>query len=139
MWIGAVMRIFVSLMVPFILFAGILWQKDFATAQKIAKKRNLPIMVFYESHDCSWCKKMLETTFKDPSIIKRMQDIVAVRVFKEEKNFPSWIQSKYTPTIFFLTPDGKEIIRPILGYQNSEYFHSYLDDVQRRKKRFMGE
>ena len=133
------MRLLLLLVPLFLLGAGIQWEKDFDTAWKKARKEHKVLMVFYESYHCSWCKKMLATTLKDPKVVRRLKDMVAVRVFKEDGNFPKQIFSKYTPTTFFLSADLKNIIRPVLGYQNSEYFLSYLDDVERRKGRYLKE
>jgi len=133
------MRLFV-LLVPFLVMAAqIDWQKNFASALQKAQKERKVLMVFYESHGCSWCEKMLATTLRDANVVKRLRNVVAVRVYKEDGDFPKSIASAYTPTTFFLTPKLHNIIRPVLGYQNVEYFLSYLDDVERRKERFLKE
>ena len=131
------MRLLLLLVPLFLMAANIQWEKDFYTAWNRAKKEHKVLMVFYESHHCPWCKKMLATTLKDPKVLQRLNDLVAVRVFKEDGDFPKRIYSKYTPTTFFFAPDLQNIIRPVLGYQNSEYFLSYLDDVDRRKSHFI--
>ncbi len=128
------MKRILLLLLPLFLIGGqIEWRKDFDTALKESKETHKPIMAFYESHHCSWCEKMLTTTFKDPKVIGRVNSLfVPVRIYKEAKNYPAKIHSKYTPTTFFLTPDLQPIIRPVLGYWNSEAFLSYIDDVQRK-------
>lgn len=131
------MRQLVMFLPLLLMAAQVDWQKDFASALQKAKKEHKVLMVFYESHGCSWCKKMLATTLRDAKVVKRLRNVVAVRVYKEDSNFPKSIHSPYTPTTFFLTPKLSNIIRPVLGYQNVEYFLSYLDDVERRKVRYM--
>lgn len=78
---------------------------------------------------------MLNTTLENEKVVKTVNQLfVPVKVFKEENNYPSFIYSKYTPTTFFLTIDGKNIIRPVQGYWDSESFLSFIDDVKRKMK-----
>lgn len=124
---------FIILFIPLLLFgASLQWQPNFEIARKMATKQQKPLMVFYESHHCKWCEKMLLTTLADPIIIKKLsQLVVAVKVFKEERNYPTTITSKYTPTIFFLDSRNQNIIRPILGYWDKESFLFYIKDLER--------
>ncbi|BCD62115.1 hypothetical protein NitYY0826_C0985 [Nitratiruptor sp. YY08-26] len=128
---------FIILSVPLLLAAQIQWQKDFSTALAIAKKSNKPLMIFYESKNCHWCKKMLHETLHNKKVSSRINnEVIAVKIWKERNDYPASFRAKYTPTTFFITPTQKQIIRPILGYVNVTYFLSYLDDVKRRKKRY---
>ena len=131
------MKLFIFFFPLMLLAANIHWEKDFYSALKKAQKEHKVLMVFYESHSCSWCKKMLSSTLRNPKVVQRLYSVVAVRVYKEEGNFPKKIASKYTPTTFFLSPSLHNIIRPLLGYQNVEYFLSYLDDVDRKKGHYI--
>jgi len=80
---------------------------------------------------------MKKETFRSKKVIKRLNnEIVAVKIYKENNKYSKYFNSKFTPTTFFITPNGKNIIRPILGYVNVEYFLSYLDDVKRRKAKY---
>ncbi len=128
------MKKFLFLLIPFLLFASqIEWEIDFNIALNRANKEKKPLMVFFESHNCKWCEKMLHTTFKNKQIIKRINDnFIPIKVYNNDKRLPKYIDSKITPTTFFITSKVENIIRPVLGYWDEESFLSFLDDVERR-------
>ena len=121
------------LFLPLLLFGASLgWQSNYEQARKIATKQHKVLMIFFENHHCKWCQKMLDTTLSDPTIVAKLSKLVIpVRVYKEKKNYPKTITSKYTPTIFFLDENDRPIIRPILGYWEKESFLFYIKDLER--------
>ena len=131
------MKKIILIFLPILVFASnINWVKSFNQAISEAKNQNKHIMVFYESKYCRWCKKMLNTTLKNSEVIKRInKNFISVKVLKEKNDYPDFIYSKYTPTTFFLTVDGKNIIRPVVGYWDTESFLSFLDDVKKALKK----
>ena len=119
------------------LFSQIEWEKDFATAQKRAKEEKKLILVFMERIDppCRWCQKMKNETLKD----KKIQNIInryfiPVKVIKEIKNYPSFLKSKFVPTIFYLTKETK-LIGKTVGYWDTKDFQSDLEYVLKRAKK----
>jgi len=74
---------------------------------------------------------MLKTTLSDPKIVTQLNElVVAVKVYKEDSNYPKNIASRYTPTIFFLDSSNHNLIRPILGYWDAESFTFYIKDLR---------
>jgi len=130
------MKKFFIFILPILLFSSeINWEINFDKAVKKAKKLNKPIMVFYESYDCKWCDEMLKSTFKNKKVVDKINSMfVSVKIFKDKKDYPSFIYSKLTPTTFFILPEGKNIIRPVLGYWDVESFLSYIEDAERKLK-----
>ncbi len=127
------MRILLLLMPLWLIGAPqINWYKDFASARKSATEQHKPIMVFYESKHCKWCKKMLSVTLQNSKIVRKLNSLViAVKAHKEKEDYPKHIFSKYAPTIFFLDEYNQNIIRPILGYWDADSFIYYIKDLKR--------
>jgi thioredoxin-related protein len=125
----------VGILFSTILFADeIVWQKDISAAFEKAKKEHKLVMVFVEGESCRWCKKMKHRTLSDESVDKRLQDYVAVKVFRENKeNITDLPEIQGVPSIFFMTAQ-KKILESVIGYYNVEDFISYLNDVEKKVK-----
>ncbi len=110
------------------------WSIDYRDAIHTAQTSNKPIMVLITSQRCKWCKKLKLETLSDEVIIDRLNDnFVTLEVTRGQKTYPyRHLRARVVPTIYFLTKNGKPIIRPVRGYWGVENFNSYLDDVKRR-------
>lgn len=111
-----------SISVSFLLlcFAPSLFSVDFInndfdmalTESKIVEK---PLMVFFYTEWCGWCKAMDEMIFSNPEMSDySSKELVSVRIDAEKGNGLSLIK-KYKvrsyPTVVFLNNRGKEINR----------------------------
>jgi len=125
----------VGILFSTILFADeIVWQKDISAAFEKAKKEHKLVMVFVEGESCRWCKKMKHRTLSDESVDKRLQDYVAVKIFRENKeDITDLPEIQGVPSIFFMTAQ-KKILESVIGYYNVEDFISYLNDVEKKVK-----
>lgn len=55
--------------------AKITWEKEYNEAKSIAKKKNLPLLLFFSGSDwCPWCKKMKKDIFENPGFIEEVGD-----------------------------------------------------------------
>jgi len=106
--------------------ADVVWQKDFDSAMKIAKKEHRMVMVFVEGEHCRWCKKMRYRTLSDALVVKKLAAFVNVRVDRTDRKVMSKLpQIEGVPTIFFLSSEGK-IVRKVTGYYPAGDFLSFL-------------
>jgi len=106
-------------------------------AQKKAIKENKPILVFLErvSPPCRWCEKMKRTTLKDKNIQNIInKNFIAVKITREKKDYPSFLKSKYIPTVFFLTKNGKSIGKSV-GYWDAKDFKADLLYILKKAKK----
>lgn len=124
------------------------WQKSFEKAQKLAKKKNKPLLVFFTGSDwCGPCKNLHKDFFDTEKFIKitksdfilyeadfpRRTDIVT----PEKKKVNRKIQTKYGvrgyPTILILNSKGTEIGRRV-GYSflrdPEPHFQLLIDTVK---------
>lgn len=114
--------------------ADIVWQKDIPAALQLAQKEHKLVMVFVEGETCRWCKKMKHRTLSDESVNKRLQDYIAVKVFRENKDdIKDLPEIQGVPTVFFMTSE-KKILESVIGYYNVEDFISYINDVEIKVK-----
>ena len=95
----------------------------FKQATEQSEKENKPIFLFAHASYCPACKKMKKEVFPD----KEVGDIfnehfinVQIDIESEEgKKIVDQFQVSGTPTLIFLTPDGK-IINKTSGFLNKE-------------------
>jgi thiol:disulfide interchange protein len=57
---------------------------DFGSGLALAEQYDKPVLVTFVTAWCGYCKKMDRTTWKNPSVIQRLGEIVAVRVDTED-------------------------------------------------------
>jgi thioredoxin-like negative regulator of GroEL len=107
--------------------AEIRWRTDYAGALKEAQDKNLPLVIDFGTVNCYWCKKLEESTFRDPRIIQIMNERYIPLKIDGEKE-PTLIQllriTGY-PTIILAAPD-KRIVGTVEGFQEVEKFHEHL-------------
>ena len=115
------------------LFAdSIEWNKDYKTAVEKAKKTDKLVFVFITSKDCKFCKKLKETTLEDKNIVQKINKAYSsVIVMKDKDFFPSKLNAKATPMLYFLDKN-ENIIDYSLGYWDVADFNFILKDVQKR-------
>ena len=107
---------------------------------KLAKEKNLHVLVNFTTSWCGWCKRMNKTTFKEPEVVKLMNNsFVSVKVDAESKNELNIDGYKITernlaltefgarsyPTYWFLKPDGQKLGQ-LQGYQQADIFIDVL-------------
>ena len=90
------------------------------------------LAVFFSEKSCSYCKAMVEKTFREPDIARSLRqnyDVVSLDVFSDvemvdpkgnshwAKDFAILEKAQFTPTLIFYGKDGDTLLR-IVGYQS---------------------
>jgi thioredoxin-related protein len=103
------------------------WRSDYNAARKEAQEKNLPIIIDFGTPTCFWCRKLDESTFRDPRVVALMNDrFVPLKIDAErEIHLTNYLRIESYPTIVMATHDGK-ILDYLKGYQEAEAFHDYL-------------
>ena len=121
----------------------IIWHK-YDEGLALAKKQSKKVFVEFTAKWCGYCKKMHATTFRDPEIIRMLNDYyVSVTVDGDSPdtlNIDGWMTTENGltreyrvsgyPTYWFLTPEA-ERIAPVKGYRDKVtlgYILDYLKD-----------
>ncbi len=115
------------------LFASaISWEKDFKSGLVHAKKINKPVLFVYSRHSCKYCVILEETTFSDKKVIKMLnKDFVSIISYSDENDYlPQELWRPGTPTIWFLSPNGKPMFQPLMGAVGEEQFLEALNVVK---------
>jgi tetratricopeptide (TPR) repeat protein len=90
------------------------WRSDYARARQEAVEQGRPLVIDLGTEACFWCKQLDARTFKDPGIIRLLNDrCVPLKVDANRTPYLAQaLRVQNYPTLVFASPDGK-----ILGYQ----------------------
>jgi thiol:disulfide interchange protein len=115
---------------------GIEWA-SFAGGLASAKSRNTAMFVQFYATWCGACRTMDRNTLRDGKVIRKLQEMVAVRVNAEEQtprdglkgvDLASRFGVEAYPTLVVLDPAGREIAR-LVGAPDPPTFLRWLDDA----------
>ena len=108
------------------------WEKDIATAFEKAKESNKTVMIYVETNNCPWCRKMKHRTLANDSVFEKLKNYVVVRTIKNSHEAQKYaLNVTYVPTIFFFSPKG-DLYQKTVGYYSVEDFLSWLGDVEKK-------
>ena len=100
----------------------------------VTQKHDKMILLYVEMDNCPWCKKMNREVFDDSSNLNELQKLYEIKkVKKGSSDIPSFIKTKYYPTTYILSSDGKKVIDELPGYMKAEDYLDYLktlDEVE---------
>ncbi len=127
-------------MVPLLLLAvaqqasrptpSIPWQTDFEVARKLAVARKLPIMIYFTTDWCGYCKIMERESFGAAEVVGQSAKYVPLKLDAEKTGVAQAKALKVNafPTFVFLDPQKREVGR-ILGYKSTPDFVRAVDTV----------
>lgn len=122
------------------LFAGGVWLKSLATAQKQAKEQNALIFVDLFADWCGWCHKMEQEVFPAEVFQKATKNKILLRLNTEDAGEGTKISQQFgittLPTFLLLTPDGS-IAGMIRGFAPADNFVQTLNDTEAKYKQFV--
>src|SRR6266478_9719023 len=106
------------------------WRSDYNSARKEANEKNLPILIDFGTSSCFWCRKLDESTFRDPRVVALMNErFVPLKIDAErEVHLTNHLRIESYPTIVLATSEGK-ILSYVKGFQDAETFHDILQRV----------
>jgi thioredoxin-related protein len=114
---------------------------DLQDAQEAGKSG---IMVFFSTSTCSYCNAIIQTSFKQADIVKRLRasyDVIGLEVISDTevvdtkgkslwaKDFAVQEKARFTPTMIFYDTKGKVQLR-LVGYQSPEKIRGVLDYLE---------
>lgn len=119
---------------------AIRWEHRFEEAVKKAKKAKKPMMVDFWADWCSYCHRLDQTTYVDPTVVKLSEDFIPVKVDTEGSKKNQEIALRYNvgtlPTITFLTPGGRPILT-LKGFQGPGQFPRTMETARDSAVRIM--
>jgi len=103
------------------------WMYDMPSAMDYATQTGKQIMLYIDSSNSKWSKKMLESTLLDSNIKEALDNFVWVKLQKDSSDvFALGLHPKYTPTIYFMKAD-KSSLATVKGYLNSDDFLQWIN------------
>lgn len=122
---------------------------DFRQDVAEARERGRHVMIFLHLDDCPYCARLLQENFvsgDNHDFMRKHFDVIAINVRGSldvrwtdgatytEKALAEHLKIRGTPTIIFLDPDAKMVLR-IAGYREPRALRAALDHVQSRSYR----
>lgn len=106
------------------------WAKDYNSGIAKATKENKPVLFVISRDTCKYCIMLDNQTLKDAKVVKALnENFVAIRSWTNEGDYIPDDLARYTPGlpgIWFLTPKGEPMFRPMLGFIEKEKFKEAL-------------
>ena len=109
---------------------GIDWQ-SYASGTVKAAAESKPVFLHFYAEWCRWCKKMAKETFREPSLVKHLNDdYVAIRIdYDVEKPIVDEFGVGGVPATYVIQPDG-QVTGPLLGYFPGDRLLAALKKIQ---------
>ncbi len=106
------------------------WRHDYSTARREATETGRPLLLDFGTEACVWCRKLDATTFRDPKVIKLLNErFIAVKVDgNKEERVTSALNVTSFPTLVIATADGKVVGRHV-GYADVAKMLALLQNV----------
>lgn len=106
---------------------GINWRSDYNEARREAIEKGRPLIVDFVTEYCYYCKLMDDTTYKDPEIMRMLNEqFIPLKVV--EKDNPQLVKTLMIdrfPTVVLAEPNGK-ILENQVGYKDPSTLKGYL-------------
>ena len=103
------------------------WRNDYSAARKEATETGRPLLLDFGTDACFWCKKLDATTFRDPKVVKLLNEqFIPVKL--DGTKHPRMVETLKIdgfPTLILALPDGKVIGRHA-GYADVAQFTALL-------------
>ena len=109
-----------------------------------ASKKQLPIMIMFVSDECPFCLTAKEDYIIPMIISGEYEDKVIIRLVDIDSSdlltdfhgnkmtmetFSNKQKINFTPYVKFFTAEGTELVKPIIGISNKDYYGVFLDDA----------
>ncbi|MCE9531827.1 MAG: DUF255 domain-containing protein [Planctomycetes bacterium] len=105
------------------------WRADYDSARKEAAEKNRPLFLDFGTEDCVHCRRMHQTTFRDPAVMKLLNErFIPLKIdANREPRLAQTLRIQAYPTMILAGQDGK-ILAWIEGFLETSRM---VDQLQR--------
>jgi len=126
------MKLFLAIMTVFSLVFAQGWFNSPGEGLKVAKEKQLPVIFYFYSEHCPYCKQMEEFVFSDEKVSRIMDRFVVISLdlFSEEGRLWARRFNAYgTPTFVFYDAKNDRVLNVVFGSRTKEDFTLILSKV----------
>jgi thioredoxin-related protein len=89
------------------------WRHDYTAARKEATETGRPLLLDFGTEACFWCKKLDATTFRDPKVVKLLNEqFIPVKIdANKHPRLTEALNVDSFPTLILATAEGKVVGR----------------------------
>ncbi|HEV3440610.1 MAG TPA: DUF255 domain-containing protein [Gemmata sp.] len=111
------------------------WRRDYAAARKEATETGRPLLLDFGTEGCVWCRKQDATTFRDPRVVKLLNErFIPVKIDAERENRVTQVLGiESFPTLVLASPEGKVLGRQV-GYADVAQLSALLGKAPTRQE-----
>ena len=114
---------------------AIKWEKGFDQAMELARKQDKPVLVGFRTEWSGLSRRLDRTTWVEPLVAGKAESFVAVKVDAErEPELARTYQVRNVPTILFLSPRGRQLVR-VDGFEGPGRFPHTMDKALETARR----
>lgn len=112
------------------------WRRDYAAARKEASETGRALLLDFGTENCVWCRKQDATTFRDPRIVKLLNErFIPVKIDADRENrLTQALGIDSFPTLVLATSDGKVLGRQV-GYADVAQLNTLLSKASTRQEK----
>ena len=99
------------------------WVDDYENALEKSKLRDKPLMIYFYTDWCSWCRKLERETYNNDQVATLLnENFICLRINAEKHpNLTAQYVIPGFPVTLFLSSNGEELGR-IIGYKGPDVF-----------------
>jgi thioredoxin-related protein len=103
------------------------WRFDYNAARREAQQKGLPLLIDFGTDNCFWCRKLEETTLRDPTVARLMcERFIPLKINADrDPTLAQLLHIQSYPTVVLAASDGK-ILGTMEGYQDAARFPENL-------------
>ena len=107
------------------------WRSNLDTAHNEAVKSNKPMLIVFSADWCTFCKKMDDTAFVDPTLVTYVNNnFVPVQLdLDQNQRTAAILDVDRIPATVALTPNA-DLLGRVIGYVNTETYRESLSKVR---------
>jgi thioredoxin-related protein len=113
---------------------AVYWRYNYNIAMKDAASEKKPVMLYFQTSWCGWCKRMSGDTFMDRDVSELSGSFVCIKVDGDRNpDIARKFRVSGYPTVVFVSHDGV-VLGKFPGYRTPEAFHYIMSKALQMTK-----